>query len=318
MEASPLRHQADLTFARQAASGAVEPWQEFVLRYSALILRTVRRYMMGFDVDDHRAVYVGVLAQLHGGDLNRYDGSVTLSSWVMLITRSRSLDAVRTHHGRKRSPSWLRRFSTFDREVYRLFFVEASDVATTRDELRRQGYAVGSAEVHESLDRLDARIDARLRRQLAYELYARSVGGVTARLLACADSLRQRAEDAQEWSAPDAFLVEEETRAMVARLRADIDRLPSDERGAIQLRFWGGLRADAIAARMGLGAPSQVQRLIRRAILRLRRILVTDGVVGANAAGAGVTLPTCPETDAGSDFPGTSPRSRGSGTTRRG
>lgn len=276
-----------MEFARLAGSGAVEPWQEFVLRYSALILRTVRRYMLGFDVDDHRTIYVDILQQLYHSGLNRYDGSVTLSSWVMIVARSRCLDAVRARHGRKRPPKWLQNMSVFDRDVYRLFFVEGLDVSATLAELQRQNPLARSERVLESLGRLDERIDAGLRTQLAHELYARSVGGIAARLLECTYDSGQRIEEFQERSRPDTLLIEKETRAIIARLCNLLERLPAEERRAIELRYWGGLRPEAVGASMGLGGRRRAQRLIQRAVSRLRRILEGDGTAASRSLGPG-------------------------------
>jgi RNA polymerase sigma factor (sigma-70 family) len=274
VEASELRHRVDIELARSAASGSVAAWHEFILSYSALILVVVRRYLRGFDVDEHRAVYVEILEQFHRVRLSGYDGSVPLSSWVMLVARSRCLDALRLRFGRKRFPAWLERLSRLDREVYRLHFVEANDIAATTAKLRRIGHDVDTTAVVAALDRLDSRIDHRLRTQLAYELQARSVGGTTARLLEFLDDSSRRTAEAQDRLQPDAILIEQEALEMLARIRAHVDRLPADEKRAVELYYWDGLRAEEVAARMGLAG--RTHGLIRRAVARLRRIVAME------------------------------------------
>lgn len=278
---------ADLRLAGAAAAGALPAWHEFVLRYSNLILATVRRYMAGFDADDHRTVYVDILAHMHREGLRRYDGSITLASWVIVLARNRCLDAVRAQWGRKRPPAWLRAASPFDAAVYHLFHVDGLDVAAVVGELERRGHAgVDSASVFAALDRLDARISSSLRTQLAYELQARSVGRTAARLLEHADEVRRHVEAAQNALRPDILLIEKEAQSLAARVQKELGSLPEDVRRAVQLRYVERCGADETASRLGLRNRGSAHRLLRRAIEHLRRALMATDADVASAAAA--------------------------------
>jgi DNA-directed RNA polymerase specialized sigma24 family protein len=268
-----VQHEADVRLASGAAGGSVTDWHEFVLRYSGLILSVVQRYMPACDRDTQRGAYVAALETLYRGGLARYDGQITLASWVMTITRSRCLDALRGMHGRKRPPGWLRRFSERDREIYRLYFIERFDVQDIATELARRGLTVTASEIAEVIEHLDANIDRRSRTRLAYELHARSVRGVSARLLEYLDQMRFQTEHQRDQSLPDATLIETEARDMLARVQASLQRLPEPERQALELRYGLGLGPSAVASGLGLRNRRSAQLLIDRAIATLRRIL---------------------------------------------
>jgi RNA polymerase sigma factor (sigma-70 family) len=272
VEANPLRHHEDVQLARGAAGGSLEHWHEFVLRYSGLILSVVRRYLAGLDRDEHRNTYVDTLESFFRVNLSRYNGETTLASWVITVTRSRCLDALRAAHGRKRLPSWLSRFSESDREVYRLYFVEQLDAGGVAAELARSGRDVGASEVAAALGRLDAQIDRRSRTRMAYELHAQSVGRVSARLLEYLDHARLAATQQREDLRPDVALIEAEARDMLVRIRAGLERLPEPERSALRLRFDTEMPTSGIATQLGLPNRRAAQALIDKAIATLRRI----------------------------------------------
>lgn len=293
MRPAKIGTRSDLELAGAVAAGSLDAWHEFVLRYSALILSTVRRYMPGFEVDDHRNVYVDILKRLLHGALRQYDGTVTLASWVIVVSRNRSLDALRTHHGRKRLPAWLRRLPALEQEVYRLFYVEGQDAEAVAAHLARSQPGTTAGSVEAALDHLDTHMSPRLRTQLAYELQARSAAGATSRLLEFMNELRRQNTDAQERLRPDAALRQGEAQAMLSRIQAQVERLPADERRAIELFYWGGLRADAVAGHMGLANGQRARSLLRSAVNRLRRTFRLTDPRGDGAMRIADEFPRC-------------------------
>jgi RNA polymerase sigma factor (sigma-70 family) len=273
VEVKLVRHEADLRLATGAAAGSLADWHEFVLRYSGLILSLVRRYLSGFDDDTQRSIYVETLEHFFRTGLARYDGECTLPTWVITVTRSRCMDALRAAYGRNRRPRWLSRFSKRDRQIYRLYFVEQLDAGAVVSELQRRGHEVEMAEVLATLERLDAAIDTRSRTRLAYQLQARSVGRVSARLLEYLDHARLQSENQRHDLQPDASLIESEARDVLARVHACLQRLPESERRALELRYQEGLTEICVAGSMGLRSRRAAQVLIQRALASLRRTL---------------------------------------------
>ena len=270
MESNQARHHADLELATRAASGSAPDWHEFVLRYSGLILTIVRRYLAGYDDDTQRSAYVDTLEHFYRVGLRRYDGATTLGSWVITVTRSRCFDAVRAAQGRRRLPTWLRRCSALEREVYRLHFVEQLEPAAVLFQCRRHGHDITPPELQQVLERLEASIDPRSRRRMAYEMRTRSVGGVSARLLEYLDHLRIEAEARGEQLQPDAMLIEEQARATLARVLSVLETLPEAQRRALELRYLDDLTPSRIAVRMGLANRHAARTLIGRAVSSLR------------------------------------------------
>jgi DNA-directed RNA polymerase specialized sigma24 family protein len=273
VEPDRARYVADVRLARAAANGSVADWHEFVLRYSGLMQSVVRRYLLACDDDTQRSAYVDTLESLFRGGLARYDGNSSLATWVITITRSRCLDSLRATHGRKRLPRWLRSRSARDQEIYRLYFVERLGPQAVAAHLARLGHAATSADVEGVVERFDAQMDRRQRSQLAYELRARSVPRVSARLLQYLDHARLEAERRHHESQPDAALIEADARDVLDRLRASLVQLPERERRALELRFGNGLTERAVAAGLGLPSRRSAQIVLLRALALMRRIL---------------------------------------------
>lgn len=273
MESHPLKNAVDIELARRAAAGDVAAWHEFVLSYSALIRALVRRYYYGWPEDDQLNLYVSVLEYLHAQGLARYDGRAALSTWIMTVTRSRCLDALRHELGRRRPPKWLLGLSPFEQEVYRLHFMECVPIPALQARLQRQGHAATMETLETLLDALGARMDRQSRKRLAYDLKARSVGALSGRVLETMDQLRLELDDLAEACRPDHALFESRTRQLLSEVEACVHQLGEPERRVIELRFYDEMSAPGIARHLNLPGPRHVHSLIHRAIDLLRGML---------------------------------------------
>ena len=273
MEAKRQEHAADLELAQAAAQGSLSAWHEFVSRYSGLIFSIVRRYLVICEDDEQRAVYVQCLEHLYRSQLARYDGRASLGTWVMTVTRSRCLDALRSRRGRKRPPVWLKDLSPHDQEFYRLYFLEGRSYGAIAEEFAHGGRIFTPELFAGSLARIEARMDRGLRTRMAYDLQARSVGAVSGRLLEFLDHLRLEQQERAEVLQADFELVQTQTRSLLEQVEACVARLKEPERGVIQLHFYDGLPAPEIARRMELSGPRRVYTLIDRGVGMLRSML---------------------------------------------
>ena len=263
----------DLRLAEATANGSLQAWHEFVDRYSGLIVSVVRQYLEGFDVDEHRNVYVQTLEHFYTSGLAEYDGEATLGSWVITVARSRCLDVLRARHGRRREPPWLRRLSKRERQVYRLFFVESRSHGEILAWFSGRGRPFTQAELVEIIDRLDREIDPRVRTTLVYASRARTVGAVSGRLLRVLDALRLEAEQRAEALRPDYGLLEAQTRDLVDRIRDYVVRLPEPERTVVEMHYFQDISASRIAEQLDLPNARRAYTLLERGLRGLRRMV---------------------------------------------
>lgn len=273
MEASRSGYSLDLQLAQDVGAGVLDAWHEFVTRYSALIYSIVRRYLADFDAEVRRNAYVEILGYMYGTGLAKYDGRAALSTWIMAIARSRSLDVRRELCGRRRDPVWLEELPERDREIFHFYYENGEDLARIRERFARHGKTLTASELAASLDRLEARMDRRLRTRLAYDLHARSVGAASGSLLGFLDHLRVEHAQASEALRPDIQMMEEQARQLSEQIHSCVEKLAGEERQVVELHYYRHLTAPQIAVEMGLPGARRAYTLIDRALVSLRAML---------------------------------------------
>lgn len=269
MEPAPLSHADDLALAAQASQGGMSAWHDFVMRYSGLIRAIVRRYHPSKPEDDQLTVFVDILEYLYLEGLGRYDGRAALSTWVMTVARSRCLDALRKDLGRRRPPKWLLMSPMMDQRVYQLFYMEFRTIPAIFQRLIHEGHHLTEQELEATIERLESRMDRSMRRRLAYDLKARSVGALSGRLLEIVDHLRMEQENAGDTGRPDQALFEKRTRRLLEEIGLCVRELDQTERQVITLRYYEEMSAPAIARQMNLAGSRRVYALIDRALAHL-------------------------------------------------
>jgi DNA-directed RNA polymerase specialized sigma subunit len=202
----------------------------------------------------------------------------------MTVARSRAIDLRRELRGRKRDPAWLVRMPAQDREIFQFYYENGEDIATIQQRFARHGEALTAEDISRSLDRIEARMDQRLRSRIAYDLYARSKGIASGGLLGYLDHLRLVLAEAEESLRPDIQLLEKRTRRVLEQVQRSMEALDAEERKVLELHYYQQLPAPRIAAAMGLPGPRRVYTLIDRAIAHLRRMVVPARENGAGVA----------------------------------
>jgi len=273
MDTTELSHSEDLMLATAAAGGDLVAWHHFVLAYSGLIRSMVGRYYHGRRREEAATVYVDILACFHREGLARYDGRAALSTWVMTVTRSRCLDALREEFGRVRPPRWLAALPESDQALYRLYFVEFRELPEIRDRLARRGFVMSEAELSGRLRKLEARLDRRMVRRLAWDLQARSVGAVSGRLLETLEHLAHEHARGADRYRPDVILFEKRTRLLLERIRACVDRLEGPNREVVECRYFREMSVVGIARQLDMQGPRAVRGVLNRALCAMRRML---------------------------------------------
>lgn len=272
------RPPSDSELVESILDGSVEAWHEFVTRFAGLVRSVVRRYVRTGGEDARRTVFVEILGDLYHEKLGAYDSAFALSTWVVVVSRSRCMDYLRRSKGRRQIPRGVRSLSSLDQEVYRLFYLEGMSYGAIRERVSTNGTRVSVDDVAQSMSRIDERMDAGTCLRLAYDLEAGSVGVASGRLLQYLDEVRVRNELRDDADRPDFQLAQKETRAVLRRVRSCVERLGHEDRRALQLRYFEGRNADTIAEELELGRRRRAYTVLDRALGRLRRLFDMGGV----------------------------------------
>ena len=275
-EAAPMRggdlaRGEDLALVQSIRAGSVEAWHDFVERYSGIIYSVLRRYF--HDEDEIRDGYVDVLNELYQGLLEQYAGRSALSTWLVFVARSHAIDTLRRRHGRRELPTAVKAMGDLERQVFQLYYLEGASFDTVRRQSAPSGDSLSTEKLIEILGRIEESLDRRSRRRIAYDLHAPSVGAASGRILEFLDQATEEYQNRCRRLDPDFVLMEKETRATVARVRALIATLPAQEQRILSLRFDAGRSARQIAEELQLGGQRQAYTAIDRALRRLRKWL---------------------------------------------
>ena len=271
MESPTVTHSSDLSLARSVTLGSLESWHTFVIRYSGLIASIVRRYFPDSDEDARRDAYVRTLEHFYRSGLADYDGQTSLATWVMTVSRSRCLDVLRNRVGRKRFPIWVKSLSEMERFVYLGYFWQGESYKQLAARWANREPALTREAFVEALDCIESKLTRRSRLAMAYELEARSVRGLSKRLLEYMDHVRLDYESQRDSVRPDVQLLEQQARQLLERITIYLSELTTDEREILELHYYQDLPARRIAETLGLPGSRRVYTILHRALTSLRR-----------------------------------------------
>lgn len=263
-------HQADFELVETILDGDESAWHAFVERYAGLISHVARRYMS--DEDEVANVQVQVLEALRKGKLGTYRGRSSLATWLILVSRNATTDALRHRFGRRDIPHGLKQLDDLHREVFRLYYVEGMTFAGTLQALRRRDGDLDADGLLDALHVIDDRLTDRTLRRITYELASQSVVGASGRILEYCDHIRWEAEDLGRTHDPLDRLVARDAEARAQEALALVAQLPPEDRRILSLRFDKGMRAKDIAEKLDLSGQRKVFTILDRITRRLRRL----------------------------------------------
>jgi len=272
-DAHESAHGDDLSLAGAVSSGSIPAWHDFLQRYSDLIFSVVRRHLVAEDEDDISAVYVDVLEALYTGELAKYRGDVKLTTWLIVFTRSRSLDYFRKRHGRYRVPEGYDKLTEFERQVLKLFFVKRLPLAVALHVLHSIGFKATLDDVVDAACRIRDVMDGRYLTRVDRQYDANRYGADSARMLAYLLELQSEHEEKMRSNRPDEQIIEKEARVSVERVQALVASLSARDREVLELRFTRGLSAKEIAERLHLGGQRRAYTLIDSIVRKLRKAI---------------------------------------------
>ena len=273
----PTPFADDLELVESISSGSITAWHRFINRYSGLIYSIVRRHLLTEDEDEIRSVYVDILKTLYEGELEKYRGEAPLATWLIVSTRSRTIDAARKRHGRIRTPAGYDRLSGFDKKVFQLFYIDRLPLEIVVHTLDWNGLSTNVDDIVGSVHRIESTLGQRYLRRLDEEHGARKFGPGSISTLKYLIGQRVEFEERSAAGRADQPLLEEQVHETARRLREAVAGLPPEERELVRLRFERGLSAREISEKLELGGQRRAYTLIDKVVRKLRRSLRSGG-----------------------------------------
>ena len=261
----------DLTLTQSIVSGSIQDWHDFLHRYSGLIHGVIQRHLFTTDEDAVGTVYVDVLKALYEGDISSFRGDAILAAWLIIYTRNRVFDHIRKQRGRRRNPAGLERLNSFDRDVYRYYFIDRLPLDIVVHILCWRGVKVRAEQIIESIERIEKSISRRYLRRLENDRIADMYGLDSGMMLKFLVNLRCEYEEKLKRNRPDARILDEEAKQTSRKLKELLSQLTSEEQKVIQLRFAGEMSAPEIAEQMGYDGQRRSYTVINRVLRKLRR-----------------------------------------------
>ena len=265
--------EADLSLTCAVCSGSVPAWHDFLQRYSNLIFSVVCRHLVSEDEDDVRAVYVDILESLYTGELAKYRGDVRLTTWLIVFTRSRSLDFFRKRHGRYRVPDGYDSLTVFEKKVLELYFVKRLPLAVVLHIFRSSGQTVTVDDIVDASARIKDVLDGRYLDRIDRQHEAGRYGVDSARMLKYLLELQREHEEKTRSNRPDYQMIEKEADARIDRVKALVASLSPAEREILELRYTRRLSAKEIAERLKLGSQRRAYTLVDGIVRKLRKAI---------------------------------------------
>ena len=263
----------DLRLAKSIADGSTVAWHEFLERYAGLIYHVILRHLPADDEDDVRSLYVDVLKALYSIDLGKYSGYVDMQSWLMLVTRRRSLDYLRSRYGRRREPKAFGRLNKLDRDVFRLFYAERLPIEVVIQMLDWNGHSITVDGLVDSIQRIEDVLGRTFLARLEERYVAKrnGVGNISA--LRYIVTSRVEYEGRTKNNTSDRFVIEQESARQAERVKELLSQFSREEQRVVQLRFQEGLSAEDISQRLNFDGRRRVYTVIERVLRRLRTIM---------------------------------------------
>ena len=245
-----------------------QAWNRFLSEYSPHIYHVVRHYEP--DLDNAADCFQFVCEQLFENGSRRLrrfkgDGAATFTTWLRAVVRNLCIDWHRKQKGRRRTFRSIARLSTFDREVFRVIYEQATAPAEHVAVLSRQFPNTTQQLIDESRTRIEEALTPQQRRILSLRTFDNGNQHQTTE-----QNDQMLSELAPVRSDPEQLAIDNEQKT---KLRQALVQLSASERLLIRLRFEEGLTLDQLAKLLDLGNPQRVDRVIKEVLTRLRKLI---------------------------------------------
>lgn len=226
-------------------------WEEFLIRYSKLILKVCWKFEK--DYDNVMQQYLYTCEKLSENDFSLLknfsfdfnDQSPKFTAWLIVVARNICIDYYRVQHGRKRFPSGIAKLPKEDRMFFEMYYWKGFSLREISESL---GLYSGSGKetADEKLERITA-------------------------LLTRTPKIREKRELIS--FSEQTFIPEEnpdDENDFNEKIVDWIAGLSSQEKIIVRLRFWDGLTAREISEILKIRPYNKVYSILNRALKILR------------------------------------------------
>lgn len=257
-------HQIEELLQRLNTADAGAAWAAFIDRYSAVIIKVISQFE--YDQDRHAECFLYVCEKLSERQFRRLQqfnvaGKASFRNWLGTVVFNLSVDWHRTEFGRATISPAIAALPAFDQLVYQHYYQQGMNRDTCFNTLRSDFPELTMDQITASLTRIHALLTPRQRWQLNVRNMRRSGKHVNLE-----DLSERRIED--PCLGPESHALSDEESAT---LHAALDRLTTDQRLLLHLRFQEGLTFQRIAEIEHLGDTHRARRHVQTALDALYR-----------------------------------------------
>ena len=232
-------------------------WEEFLRRYSRLILKVCWKYEKDYDKVMQRYVYA--CERLIDNDfhlLKKYntdfmDRTPKFSNWLIAVVRNICVDYYRKLNGRKRYPAAVAQLSDEDKMFFKLYYWKGLSLTEIGETMNLSSLSSGE-NAGEKLERINSHLLRTPKRENDVEFVA--------------------FDDEIYYTAGD-----NETDNYDDKINEWISKLSPVEKIAVRLRFWDGLTAREISEVLQIKPYNKVYSILNTALRILRSKSENDG-----------------------------------------
>lgn len=258
-----MNHESASELLEQLSSGRVDAaWNEFLARYSPLIMHVIRRR----EADDDRATecFIHVCGALSDHGFRRLlsfrpDGPARFKTWLMAVVSNLCVDWHRKVQGRVRPLRRVSHLPELDQQVYRCLYVRGMSRAQCVEALAPRFPELTVATVRD----INARLFALLTPQQRWQLSVRTPA------LKTVDCGAGPEDDDPAWQVATLGPGPDELAAGLQeqrRLQDALAKLPAEQRLLLRLRYEQNLTLAEVARLTGQPDPFRANRRIQAAL----------------------------------------------------
>jgi len=244
-----------------AVSDPGSAWRTFLDQYAGKIMGIVRQYERAPGRSHECFLYVcEKLSEQGFRRLRLYDRTrgAAFGTWLTAVVSRLCIDWRRVEYGRRRLPAAVLRLSRFDREVFRLRYMQHLELGPCLQFVRTEFPDTTSSDLSQSLERLHQALSPRTRWSLLQRNLPRSAMSGSQR-----HTGRPGDERAEDVPPPEDLLAEDQEREL---LRKALARLTPEQQLMLRLRYQEDMPLQDIARVTGCGDLHRARRLIIAAL----------------------------------------------------
>jgi len=258
--------------ARLSAGQTDAAWREFLERYSAAIMHTVRRH----EGDPERATdcFLHACSALNDDGFRRLlsyrpDGPARFRTWLMAVVSNLCIDWRRKQDGRIRPLQAVAHLPELDQLVYRHIYQRGLSRAQCLQTLKPQFPDL----TEQQLAAINARLFALLTPQQRFQSSARHGATISLDGGSTLDDGGLSGQLEEPAPGPDVLALQAQQQS---RLQAALARLPPQQRLLLRLRFEQDLTLAEVARLTRQPDPFRVNRQIQAALAALADLMEPD------------------------------------------